>query len=71
LNANEVYAPQIVQRISEAEKNDGITKVIDLQMYKKEISLHKMKTIPGNLKQTVLLILYLQQAIIICGMQAV
>jgi hypothetical protein len=30
LNANEVYAPQIVQRISEAEKNDGITKVIDL-----------------------------------------
>lgn len=30
LNADEVYAPQIVQRISEAEKNDGITKVIDL-----------------------------------------
>ena len=29
LNANEVYAPQIVQRINEAEKNDGITKVID------------------------------------------
>ena len=30
LNANEVYALQIVQRISEAEKNDGVTKVIDL-----------------------------------------
>ncbi|HEX5151617.1 MAG TPA: M1 family metallopeptidase [Parafilimonas sp.] len=30
LNAGEVYAPQIVQRISDAEKNDGITKVIDL-----------------------------------------
>ncbi len=29
MNANEVYAPQIVQRISEAEKSDGITKVID------------------------------------------
>jgi hypothetical protein len=29
LNAGEVYAPQITQRISEAEKNDGITKVID------------------------------------------
>lgn len=29
LNADEVYAPQIVQRISEAEKNDAVTKVID------------------------------------------
>ncbi|MFT4155007.1 M1 family metallopeptidase [Parafilimonas sp.] len=29
LNANEVYAPAIAQRISAAEKNDGITKVID------------------------------------------
>ncbi len=29
LNANEVYAPQIAQRITDAEKNDGITKVID------------------------------------------
>lgn len=29
LNASEVYAPQIVQRIGDAEKNDGITKVID------------------------------------------
>ncbi|MBV9961572.1 MAG: M1 family metallopeptidase [Parafilimonas sp.] len=29
LNASEVYAPQIVQRIADAEKNDGITKVID------------------------------------------
>jgi hypothetical protein len=29
LNANEVYAPQVVQRIADAEKNDGITKVID------------------------------------------
>ncbi len=29
LNASEVYAPSIAQRISEAEKNDGITKVID------------------------------------------
>jgi len=28
LNAGEVYIPQVVQRISEAEKNDGITKVI-------------------------------------------
>ena len=28
LNAEEVYVPQVVQRISEAEKNDGITKVI-------------------------------------------
>jgi hypothetical protein len=25
-----VYTPQIVQRISEAEKNDSITKVIDI-----------------------------------------
>lgn len=29
LNASDVYNTQIVQRISEAEKNDGITKVID------------------------------------------
>jgi len=29
LNADEVYNSQIVQRINEAEKNDGITKVID------------------------------------------
>jgi len=29
LNAGEVYNAQIAQRISEAEKNDGITKVID------------------------------------------
>ncbi len=29
LNANEVYAPQIAQRISEAEKNDTVTKIID------------------------------------------
>ena len=29
LNASEVYNSKIVQRISEAEKNDGITKVID------------------------------------------
>jgi hypothetical protein len=29
LNADEVYNTQIAQRISEAEKNDGITKVID------------------------------------------
>ena len=29
LNANEVYASQIAQRINEAEKNEGITKVID------------------------------------------
>lgn len=29
VNADNVYAPQIVQRIGEAEKNDGITKVID------------------------------------------
>jgi hypothetical protein len=29
LNADEVYNAQIVQRISEAEKNEGITKVID------------------------------------------
>src|SRR4029077_17222871 len=29
LNADEVYAPRIAQRISEAEKNDVITKVID------------------------------------------
>ncbi|MEP6467745.1 MAG: M1 family metallopeptidase [Parafilimonas sp.] len=29
INAGDVYAPQIAQRISEAEKNDGITKVID------------------------------------------
>ncbi|MEP6465594.1 MAG: peptidase, partial [Parafilimonas sp.] len=30
LNANDVYAPQVVQRITEAEKNDGVTKVIDV-----------------------------------------
>jgi hypothetical protein len=29
LNADEVYAPRIAQRIDEAEKSDGITKVID------------------------------------------
>lgn len=35
LNAGEVYAPEIVQRISDAEKNDGITKVIDITDLKK------------------------------------
>src|ERR1043165_9816768 len=31
LNADEVYAPKIVQRINKAENDDGLTKVIDIE----------------------------------------